>query len=140
MATILLVLVLTASLLGEVVIPSWGRGMPPLSRDFLVSDFAITLGDFWACCDGTAILVFIFDSLDEAADADDDEEAGFLGNVEVWKRSDLKHGDNEVEKLSKVPHCEELGTAQLEIVELPAAESSFKYSNHQHISPLNLST
>ena len=46
MLTILLVLVLTASLLGEVVMPSCGRGMPPPSRDFLLSDLAINDGDF----------------------------------------------------------------------------------------------
>ena len=47
MLTILLVLVLTASLLGDVVMPSCGRGIPPPSLFFLFSDFVIT-GDFLA--------------------------------------------------------------------------------------------
>ena len=76
MVTILLVWVLTASLLGEVVIPNWGRGIPPppppLSRDFLLfSDFAITDGDFWV-----PLFCFTFVSVDGT-------EVGFRGKVDV---------------------------------------------------------
>ena len=91
MLTILLVLVLTASLLGDVVMPSCGRGIPPPSLFFLFSDFVIT-GDFLAwelvIAPPTSLraipdslrpvlvgtLVFVLDSV---------LPPGFLGNVEV---------------------------------------------------------
>lgn len=92
----LLVLVLTASLLGEVVMPSWGLGMPPPSLLFLFSDFVIT-GDFLACelVIGPTSLRAMPDSLRPTLlwplvlVLDSVPPPGFLGNVEVWKISDL---------------------------------------------------
>ena len=86
------------------------------------------------------MLVLILDSLGAGAAEDDEDAVGFLGNVEVWKRSDLKHLTMKNSgETGNISHYEASSLARLRDTAASAAQN-LKYSNHQHISRFNLST